>query len=87
MKKKLCMLIICALFLVGCSADLSEQMDEYNEGYFIRVGYDQGIEIAYAKDTKVMYAISRMAYNCGDITLLVDVDGKPLIYSEEGMNE
>lgn len=82
MKKKLYMLIICSLLLVGCGADLSEPMGEYNEKYFIRVAYDDGIEIAYAKDTKVMYAISRTAYNSGSVTLLVDVDGKPLIYSD-----
>ena len=32
------------------------------------------------RDTKVMYAVSRGGYNCGNFTLLVDADGKPLLW-------
>lgn len=36
------------------------------------------------KDTKVMYAVSTFGYGAGVFTLLVDPDGKPMLY--EGDN-
>lgn len=41
-----------------------------------------GLRIYYDKETKVMYLISDI-YKGGGITVLVDKDGKPLIYGEE----
>jgi hypothetical protein len=35
------------------------------------------------KDTHVMYVVSLCTYNAGNFTLLVDADGKPLIYKGE----
>lgn len=43
--------------------------------------------IVYDKDTKVMYSVSNGVYNGGTLTLLVDADGKPLLYTEEGEDE
>ena len=43
--------------------------------------------IIYDKDTKVMYSVSNGAYNRGTLTPLVDADGKPLLYTEEGEDE
>ena len=43
--------------------------------------------IIYDKYTKVMYSVSDSAYNRGAVTLLVDADGKPLLYTEEGENK
>ena len=47
------------------------KIDEYNYGY-----------IVYDKQTKVEYAVSDGSYNRGIITLLVDQEGKPLLYKE-----
>lgn len=47
------------------------KIDEYNYGY-----------IVYDKQTKVEYAVSDGSYNRGTITLLVDQEGKPLLYKE-----
>lgn len=47
------------------------KIDTYNYGYII-----------YDKQTKVEYAVSDGAYNRGTITLLVDHEGKPLLYKE-----
>ena len=41
-----------------------------------------GFRIYYDKETKVMYLISNI-YKGGGMTVLVDKDGKPLIYGEE----
>ena len=52
---------------------------------FIRI-YNQsskdGFRIYYDKETKVMYLISNI-YKGGGITVLVDADGKPLLYEGE----
>lgn len=37
-------------------------------------------KIVYHKETKVMYAVSNGDYNRGIFTLLVDADGKPLLW-------
>lgn len=47
------------------------KIDEYDYGY-----------IVYDKQTKVEYAVSNGSYNRGTITLLVDQEGKPLLYKE-----
>lgn len=39
--------------------------------------------IYYDKKTKVMYAVSSSQYNRGNVVLLVDADGKPLLYEGE----
>ena len=44
-------------------------------------------QIIYDKYTKVMYSVSDGGYNEGVLTLLVDADGKPLLYTEEGDEE
>ena len=41
-----------------------------------------GFRIYYDKETKVMYLISDI-YKGGGVTILVDKDGKPLLYGEE----
>ena len=43
---------------------------------------NDAFRIYYDKETKVMYLISDI-YKGGGITVLVDKDGKPLIYGEE----
>lgn len=43
---------------------------------------NDGFRIFYDKETKVMYLISDI-YKGGGITVLVDKDGKPLLYGEE----
>lgn len=52
---------------------------------FIRI-YNQSskdsFRIYYDKETKVMYLISNI-YKGGGITVLVDADGKPLLYEGE----
>lgn len=39
--------------------------------------------VVYDKETKVQYTISIGSYNQGTFTLLVDKDGKPLLYKGE----
>ena len=50
---------------------------------FIKIKEEKGFNIVYDTETKVEYAVSNGCYNTGTVTLLVDKDGKPLIYGEE----
>lgn len=61
----------CTVYTVESSAETAKQ--------FILVSDETGFDVVCHKKTKVMYAIS----NYGVVTLLVDAEGKPLLYEEE----
>lgn len=49
---------------------------------FVKINEEGCFAIYYDSKTKVQYAISASAYNYGNVTVLVDRDGKPLLYEE-----
>lgn len=53
------------------------------EKRFAFVSSEPYFNIYYDKKTKVMYAVSDSRYNRGNVVLLVDADGKPLLYEGE----
>lgn len=67
------------LMFAGCASTRTE-VDDGNT--FILVDADYYCWIVYHKDTKVMYAVSRSRYNAGTYTVLVNVDGTPMIWEE-----
>lgn len=80
------LLIIIAIILTGWLLKDVTISDNYAENErFIKI-YDQyskdTFRIYYDKKTKVMYLITDI-YKGGGITVLVDKDGKPLLYEEE----
>ena len=80
------LLIIIGIILTGWVLKDVTISNNYAENErFIQI-YNQsskdGFRIYYDKETKVMYLISAI-YEGGGITVLVDKDGKPLIYGEE----
>lgn len=80
------LLIIIGIVLTGWLLKDVTILNNYAENErFIQI-YNQfsknGFRIYYDKETKVMYLISAI-YKGGGITVLVDKDGKPLIYGEE----
>lgn len=83
--KKLIISIIAIVIIVGLAYILKDLIvldSMTNEDRFIKIdNYDCGY-IVYDKQTKVEYAISGGAYNQGNLTLLVNKDGKPLLYEE-----
>lgn len=88
MKKRILALVIAMVLLTGCGTNErgfnefggANSMFEIVEG-----GEFKGYLIAYHKETKVMYAVSNAAYNTGNFTVMLDADGKPLLW--EGENE
>lgn len=81
------LLIIIVVILVGwLLKDVTISNNYAENGRFIQI-YNQssmsdGFRIYYDKKTKVMYLISDI-YKGGGITVLVDKDGKPLLYRGE----
>lgn len=79
--KGLFLIIILMMTLMACAPnniDIEIQTSESSR--FVIIESTSIYNIAYDQYTKVMYAISRGGYNCGNFTLLVDSDGNPLLY-------
>ena len=80
--------------LTGCSKRTDSQEDSQDSqetNMFVVIQksdeYEYPYDIVYQRDTKVMYAVSRGAYNNGNLTVLVNPDGTPLLYEEESKKE
>lgn len=87
MKKAICLImaVIMAASLAACGNKVekadSSVGDHETKSMFVTVEYTDIWEVIYHRETKVMYAVSRGSYNNGTITLLVNADGTPMIYS------
>jgi hypothetical protein len=79
-------LILLAVILIpGCTKAKVEtaSSESVNTSMFIEVEKTVVWDIVADRKTGVMYAVSRGGYNQGTFTLLVDAEGKPLIYKEK----
>ena len=81
MKKIIGILLIIVLVCIctGCAEVEAEQ----ETSMFVEVERSNIWKVVYHKNTKVMYAVSWSSYNMGTFTLLVDADGKPLLWESE----
>lgn len=78
------LLIIIGIVLTGWLLKDVTISNNYAENErFIKIDEEGYFYIVYDVETKVEYAVSDGQYNRGTITLLVNKDGKPLIYGEE----
>jgi uncharacterized protein YcfL len=83
MKRKLaCILILSTLLLSGCKSVESVNDNSKDTSMFVEIEHTASWRIVYHKETKVMYAVSYSGYNIGNFTLLVDADGKPMLWKE-----
>ena len=76
-KKILVALLLGIVCLAGCSVNTNSS--EKRRRFFV-LSREGVFDIVYDRTTGVEYALSRGAYNSGTLTLLVDAEGKPLIY-------
>ena len=77
--KKILILLLLAILLSGCEAIDKADAELASSDMFVTVSYGIGPlyhYVVYQKNTKVMYTVSKD----GEFTLLVNEDGKPLIY-------
>ena len=85
--KRLITILLIVLMLTGCgtSADNSFKngsKESVDASRFVTVEDTWSWIIVVDRETGVMYAVSQGCYNMGTFTLLVDRDGKPLIWEE-----
>ena len=81
MKRKLAyILILSMLLLSGCTKVESVKDNYTNTSMFVMIERTGTWKIVYHKETKVMYAVSCGFYNRGTFTVLVDADGKPMLW-------
>ena len=79
-------LIVAFLLLSGCAANVERaEPDPQNVSMFVIVETTSRWYVVADRKTGVMYAVSQGSYNHGNFTLLVDAEGKPLIW--RGGNE
>lgn len=79
---KTIVLVAAFLLLSGCAKEEVEKTEPepQNVSRFVVIEDAMHWEVVADRHTGVMYAVSRGGYNHGNFTLLVDADGKPLIW-------
>ena len=80
--------------MIGCSPDKSveelrsDSKEKSVSSMFVAIEYNSlnGV-VCYQKDTKVMYWVSRGTSSYGNLTMLVNPDGSPMVYGEDYYEE
>lgn len=84
MTKKIIAFAICIASLIFSGCTLSSTSDdvpvEQEETRFGIVEDNYGFGVVYDKYTKVMYSVASYGSGTGQLTLLVDENGDPLLY-------
>lgn len=83
--KKMIAVLLLAIMLTGCGevSPVEKAEESVEISRFIEIERAIGWKIVADKETGVMYAVSNSGYNMGNFTLLVDENGKPLIWEGE----
>ena len=83
-KLMISILIVISIMVLGfVFKNISTTTINSNNDRFITINTEENFYIVYDTKTKVEYVISDGAYNHGTFTLLVDAEGKPLLYIGE----
>lgn len=77
---KTIVLVAVFLLLSGCAKVEKAEIMQRNVGRFVVVEDAMDWDVVADRKTGVMYAVSQGGYNRGNFTLLVDAEGKPLIW-------
>lgn len=76
------LIVLGVIFFGWLLKDITIQDINAADNRFALAHNEDGFKIYYDKKTKVMYLV-KSVYKGGGITLLVDADGKPLLYEGE----
>lgn len=97
MRKKILATMLTAAIcfgMIGCAPDHSaEGLDSDSKeknalSMFVAIEYnDLNGVVCYQKDTKVMYWVSRGTSSYGNLTMLVNPDGSPMLYGVDYREE
>ena len=82
---KTIVLVAVILLLSGCAQVEEAEPEPQNASMFVVIEKTSRWHVVADRKTGVMYAVSNGGYNLGNFTLLVDAEGKPLIW--KGGNE
>lgn len=77
---KTIVLIAAFMLLSGCAKVEKAEPEPQNIGRFVVIEEAMYWHVVADRHTGVMYAVSDGNYNRGNFTLLVDAEGKPLIW-------
>jgi len=82
MKRVIITTIMTMLLVAGCAKveKAHEEEKKVDVSRFVQVESAPTWQVVADRDTGVMYAVSAGMYNLGTFTLLVDADGKPLLW-------
>ena len=80
--KKMIIILLMAIMLTGCGATVDKETQS-ETSRFIELERTPAWLIVADKETSVMYSVSNGGYNAGTFTLLVDENGKPLIWEDK----
>lgn len=80
MKRKLAYIMILSMLLLSGCQRVESVNDNKDTSMFVVIEVTGTWEVVYHKETKVMYVVSCGAYNAGSFTVLVDADGKPMLW-------
>ena len=75
-------ILLMAIMLPGCGATVDRETQS-ETSRFIELEITTRWLIVADKETGVMYSVSDGGYNSGTFTLLVDENGKPLVWGGE----
>ena len=76
MRKMIIVFLLGIICLTGCAKETASD----KQRQFFTVEKYPTFTIVCDRNTDVLYTVSNGVYNSGDLTLLVDADGKPLLY-------
>lgn len=79
------MLVVCSMLFVGCSSDNVVDKNDVLLNRFVKVESDDSFQIYVDLETDVMYLFARQNIDQLGITVLMDANGKPLLYSESAL--
>lgn len=92
--KKIILVLCTCLLLTGCGKGQSNQEgnnqqkeNKQKKSEFVTIEDGWNYKVVYHRDSKVMYVVSWGSYNIGTFTLLVNVDGTPMVYKESEAKE
>lgn len=75
------LLAVTVLAASGCSYGMDEEPRADASSMFVKVEDCGTFNIVYDRDTKVMYTVSSSSYNYGNVTMLVNADGTPKVWT------
>lgn len=80
--KRIIAIVLILLMLAGCAK--TEKVKEQSfVSRFMTVETTGSWRVVVDRETRVLYAVSLGTYNIGVFTVLVDADGKPLLWKGE----